>query len=189
MMGGGFARAPGSVVSIGSVSAAISIFCGDSSSSVAFVVLFGRRVRVSSKCLRLIWPNAIRLTGNAPIAVMPNGLVDARITAVSKRSSPLRATSLLDGLVMVSVLFVMMNSRFRCGSIMVHHTRRFSCDPAQFSGFLREKEGRPSYKALRNSLGVIPVTHQKTLLKWLGLVEGSQFHTICRSVNRQRATA
>ena len=80
--------APGSVVSIGSVSAAISIFCGDSSSSVAFVVLFGRRVRVSSKCLRLMLPNAIRLTGNAPIAVMPNGLVDARITAVSKRYVP-----------------------------------------------------------------------------------------------------
>ena len=53
---------------------------------------------------------------------------------------------------------------------MVHHTRRFSRDAAQFSGFLREKEGRPSYKALRNSLGVTPVTHQKTLLKWLGLV-------------------
>ena len=88
---------------------------------------------------RLIWPNAIRLNGNAPIAVMPNWLVDARMAAVSKPSSPSRATPLLDGLVMVSVLFVMMNSRFRRGSIMVHHTRRFSRDPAPFSAFLREK--------------------------------------------------
>jgi hypothetical protein len=71
---------------------------------------------------------------------------------------------------MVSVLFVMMNSRFRRGSIMVHHTRRFSRDPAPFSAFLREKEGGPSYKALRNSLGVTPVTRRKTLVKWLGLV-------------------
>jgi hypothetical protein len=170
MMGGGYGRAPGSVVSICSVSAAISIFCGDSNSSVAFIVLFGRRVRMSSKCRRLIWPNAIRLKGNAPIAVMPNGLVDARMAAVSKPSSPSGATPLLDGLVMVSVLFVMMNSRFRNGSIMVHHTRRFSRDPAPFSAFLREKESGPSYKALRNSLGVTPVTRQKTLVKWLGLV-------------------
>ena len=112
IMGGAYGRASGSVVSICSVSAAMSIFCGDSSSSVAFIVLFGRRVRVSSKCRRLIWPNAIRLNGNAPIAVMPNGLVDARMAAVSKPSSPSRATPLLDGLAMVSVLFVMMNSPF-----------------------------------------------------------------------------
>jgi hypothetical protein len=62
-VGGGHGRAPGLAVSICSVSAVISICCVDSSASVAFVVLFGRRVRVSSKCRRLIWPKAIRLNG------------------------------------------------------------------------------------------------------------------------------
>jgi hypothetical protein len=151
-------------------STARSIFC--ESSKMAFVVLFGRRVRVSSKYQRLFWPNAIRLNGNAPIAVMPNWLVDARMAAVSKPSSPSRARPLLDGLVMVSVLFVMMKSRFRRGSIMVHHTRRFSRDPAPVSAFLREKEWRlpAPQRVLRNSFGVVPVTRRKAFAKWLGLV-------------------
>jgi hypothetical protein len=58
---------------------------------------------LSSKCL--VWPNAIRLNGNDPIAVMLDGPVDARMAAVGK------LIPFLDGLVMVSVLFVMMNSR------------------------------------------------------------------------------
>ena len=113
MMGGGYGRAPRSVVPICLVSAAISISRGDSSSSVAFLAFFGRRVRVSSKCRRLIWPKAIRLSGNAPIGVTANGLGDARMAAISRPSySSMRATLLLDGLVLVSVLFVMMNSPF-----------------------------------------------------------------------------
>ena len=113
MMGGGYGRAPRSVVPICLVSAAISISRGDSSSSVAFLAFFGRRVRVSSKCRRLIWPKAIRLNGNAPIAVMPNGPADARMAAVSDPmpSSPsMRAARFIDDLVMVSVVFVIMNS-------------------------------------------------------------------------------
>ena len=53
---------------------------------------------------------------------------------------------------------------------MVHHTGGFSRDPAGVSAFLLKKRVRPSYKALRNSLGVTPVTRRKTLAKWLGLV-------------------
>lgn len=97
------------VVSICSVSAAISIFCGDSSSSVAFLVFFGRGVMESSKSRRLIWPKAIRLNGNVPIEVMPNGLGDARMAAVSKPSSPSMRVPAFENLV-ISVLFVIVNS-------------------------------------------------------------------------------
>jgi hypothetical protein len=125
MMGGGYGRAPGSFVSICSLSASISISGGGSSSSVAFIVLFGRRLRVSSKCRRLIWPNATRLNGNAPIAVIPNGLVDAKMAAVSRPSSPsMRETLLVDGLAMVSVLFVIMNS-LCLGSVGILFARSF----------------------------------------------------------------
>ena len=70
-------------------------------------------MRVSSKCRRLIWPKAIRLNGNAPIVVIPNGPADARMATVSDPapSSPsMRATRFIDDLVMVSVVFVIMNS-------------------------------------------------------------------------------
>ena len=107
----GYRRANGAVVSISSVSAAISIFCGDSSSSVAFLVFLGRGVMESSKCRLLIWPKAIRLNGKVPIAAMTDGLGDARMAAVSKPSSlSMRAIPAFEGLVVVSVLFVIVNS-------------------------------------------------------------------------------
>ena len=46
-------------------------------------VEFGRRVRASSKSRRVIRPEAIRLDGNMPIGMMPSGLADAAMAAVS----------------------------------------------------------------------------------------------------------
>ena len=63
----------------------------------------------SSKSRRLIWPKAIRLNGNVPIEVMPNGLDDARMAAVSKPSSPSTRVQAFEDLV-ISVLFVIVNS-------------------------------------------------------------------------------
>jgi hypothetical protein len=59
--------------------ATISISGGDSSSSVEFVIFLGRRVRNAEA---LIWPRAIGLNGNVPIAVMPNGLGEPRTATV-----------------------------------------------------------------------------------------------------------
>jgi hypothetical protein len=84
---------------------------------VAFIVLFGREVSCRRNVGRPIWPKAIRLNGNDPIAVIPNGPVDARIAAVSKLSSPSRTAPFLDGLVMLSVFFVMMNPSLGVGAL------------------------------------------------------------------------
>jgi hypothetical protein len=62
-----------------------------------------------SKSRRLIWPKAIRLNGNVPIEVMPSGLGDARMAAVSKPSSPSMRVPAFENLV-ISVLFVIVNS-------------------------------------------------------------------------------
>jgi hypothetical protein len=63
-------------------------------------------MRVSSKRQRLIRPEATRLDGNVPIAMMPNGLTDAAMAAVS---NPMPWFPSIEDFVLVSVLFVIMN--------------------------------------------------------------------------------
>jgi hypothetical protein len=127
-VGGGYGRAAGLAVSGCSVSTVTSICHGDSNASVPFAVLVGRTVRVSSKCRRVIWPKAIRLNGNAPIVVMPNGPADARMGAASDPaplSPSMRATRFIDDLVKVSVVFVIINPPFDFGSVGILFARSF----------------------------------------------------------------
>ena len=106
----GYGRAPRArVVSICSVSAAIFDLLWRFELFGGIPCFLRSQVSFSSKCRRLIWPKAIRLNGNVPIAVMPNGLGDAR--TVSRPSSPsMSAIQAFEDLVIVSVLFVIVNS-------------------------------------------------------------------------------
>ena len=78
---------------------------------------FGRRVRASSKSRRVIRAKAIRLDGNVPIGMMPSGLANAAMAAVSSPMPWPKATLFLEHLVLVSVLFVIMNLALICAGI------------------------------------------------------------------------
>jgi hypothetical protein len=63
----------------------------------------------------VIRPEAIRLDGNVPIEMMPSGLADAAMAAVSKPMPwppSMKATLSLEDLVLVSVFFVIINVEF-----------------------------------------------------------------------------
>jgi hypothetical protein len=81
---------------------------------------FGRRVRASSKSRRVIRAKAIRLDGNVPIGMMPSGLANAAMAALSSPMPwppSMKATLFLEHLVLVSVLFVIMNLALICVGI------------------------------------------------------------------------
>ena len=62
---------------------------------------------------------AIRLDGNVPIEMMPSGLTDATMAAVSypmSWSPSMKATPFLEDSVLVSVICVIMKFRFDLGS-------------------------------------------------------------------------
>jgi hypothetical protein len=71
---------------------------------------------------------AIKLNGNVPIATMLNGLTEAKMAALSRpmSSSPSKeASPFLEGLVLVSVLFVIMIFPFDLCSVgIIFRTKR-----------------------------------------------------------------